>query len=86
MPIRPFRFAVVFVALSACSRAEVDAAMTDPNAFACRQRAIALHGVPFDRTAAWRTGEAVYEITAADRTYRCTLDENRMIAGYDPIG
>ena len=78
--------ALLLAAVAACSAEEGDAAMENPDAFACRQRAIALLGVPFAGTSARRTGPSVYEVTAEGRIFRCTLDERRMIAAYEPVG
>ena len=74
---------------AACTRAEMSAAMEDPNGFACRQRAVASLEVPFERTAAVliatdALGVETYAVRAADRTFRCTVDAEGFLTGFAP--
>ena len=76
--------------LSACTEAEMSAAMEDPNGFACRERAVSVMSVPFEQTSATPIntnifGFANYSVRAAGQTFRCTLDADGNITSFSRV-
>jgi hypothetical protein len=64
--------------------------MEDPNAFACRERAVGLTGVDFADTASDLintniSGITNIDVTAAGQTYRCVVDSDRLILSFATI-